>query len=145
VIAHVKKALWLFLLMSNLCLGLVIVAALWRWSQPQPEPSGITAILRTFSPPLPAPSALDYKDLIAILLTALGVMIAVGALFFAFVAVIGYHEGVALIERLVNKRLDDVLQPKAARALLDASATVVPAVDANEIAASVDDDNAKRS
>ncbi|MBN9018761.1 MAG: hypothetical protein J0H11_15210 [Rhizobiales bacterium] len=86
--------------------------------------------------------AIEYKDFIAILLTALGVMIALGAFIVALLAVWGYREGKQMvIDAAVNaaiERVDEVL-PGLFAAQMDVLRSSVDPSLADQIAAVADD------
>ncbi len=65
--------------------------------------------------------AVEYKDYVSILLTALSVMIALGSIFVASLAVIGFGEAKKYIDNLTSKTLENLvnerLSPAVERAL----------------------------
>jgi hypothetical protein len=67
----------------------------------------------------PASQPLEYKDFVSILLTALGVMIAVAALFVAFFAIWGYKSAKELISEIAEKAARDTAQSVALRTAFD--------------------------
>lgn len=51
----------------------------------------------------PGPPSVDYKDFVSLLLTALGLMIAIGAFFIAVFAFWGYREATELVKRTAEE------------------------------------------
>ncbi|MGE0753136.1 MAG: hypothetical protein AB7K64_21405 [Variibacter sp.] len=88
---------------------------------------------------------LEYKDFVAILLTALGVMIAVGAFFIAILAVWTYKNAMELIESaardeaktVATKTAEGVAGSVAARTTMDAPISETDAQEAEAIVAAV--------
>ena len=61
------------------------------------------------------PAEVEYKDFVVIILTALSVMVVLGGLVFAFLAVFGHVEAKRFIERKVEKFVEDDLEPMVER------------------------------
>ena len=89
----------------------------------------------------PVPVAVDYKDFVTILLTAVAVMIAIGTIALAGLAVFGYAEGRRMVETIVRQAVRDTLGPAIFRAREDATGRTPP-TESNRIASEGDDQHA---
>jgi hypothetical protein len=91
-----RKAAFAVLTLANVSLALLMTYYLFR--------GGVIT---------PASAPLEYKDFVAILLTALGVMIALGALLIAVLAVWTYKNAMELItaaaDKAARERVDLIL------------------------------------
>jgi len=87
------------------------------------------------------PVTVDYKDFVSILLTALGVMIGLGSIGVAAVAVFGYAEGRKMVELIVRQAVREQLITAFVREQ-EARSTRTSSVDGNRIATQGDDGNA---
>ncbi len=81
----------------------------------------------------------EYKDFVAILLTALAVMIGLGSGLVAVLAIFGYSEGRKMIERLVKAEVTAHLLPTLARIQMDQNPSETTAAQADKIAHALDD------
>lgn len=117
-------------------LALYLLAERWV----QPAPSGWSPLAALFVGPAPPPTV-DYKDFVSILLTALGVMIAVGSVGLALMALFGWAEGRKMVEKAINDAIVNNLTPKTARAALEAGSSDTTAEEASDIVQTLNDGN----
>ncbi len=117
----------------NMSIGVV---ALWLFLRPGAIHIPFFRPHRVFSHP-----EVEYKDFVAILLTALGVMIALGSGLAAVLAIVGYSEGRNMIERFVKAEVKANLPPAIARLQMDQKPSETTSADADRIAQALDDIN----
>jgi len=126
----VLKALRLgFWIVVALCCASSCILSLWLILR---GGAGHTTVFHRHGSAVPV--TVDYKDFVSILLTALGVMIGLGSIGVAAVAVFGYAEGRKMVEGIVRQAVNDQLQPAIFRAREDAAAAQSPSVEGNSIA-----------
>ncbi len=122
--------------MSVLFNASIAVIALYLFLRPGTVHIPVFHPRRVITPP-----TVEYKDFVAILLTALGVMIALGSGLIAVLAIFGYSEGRKMIEALVKEEVKQSLQPTLARLQMDQKASETTPADADLIARALDDDD----
>ena len=116
-----QRAFILLLAATNVALVIIVAALLYRMpaaTLPEIQAGYIADVFRFFAryqKSIPAQPALEYKDFVSILLTAVGLLITVLALFLALAAFWGY-QGIKLeAARVAAEVAERVAPPVAAR------------------------------
>ena len=126
---------WQFLLVAiNISLVIVIGVLLYRSDilRPAPPPESslqlLISLFRTTPAPAATPSPLEYKDFVAILLSALSAMVAILGLLLAAAAIWGYQELKGAALRAAVEEVQKTVPAIATRAAVEEVEKTVPSI-----------------